>query len=457
MFTNSLFFGGQVENFIKIRYNDDINHNERRLVMNTEKQRPELKKIIQNIALIAWAVIFWTYVILTIVFWYKGAPERFFEYEITENGSVEITYCSSPFFMLNVPDTIDGKPVTSIGAQLFEDTLIEKNKIVDRKRSLMRNYVTAIHLPDTVEEIHFCAFEDCINLRTINMPKSLKYTGWHILADTNVSKLVFPEGITEIGCGEDIDLTYGECSESFGDMKYLRKVVFPKSLKKIGNNAFANCRSLKKIKIPDGVEEISYGAFQDSGLKQANFPKSLTTYDGCIFRGTPFEETLGKKAKDGFVIYNDVYLYKYVGDDENVVIPDGIENICDRAFWTGKKIKTVEIPKSVKHIDSAFQYSSVESLDIPDTVDTKSGMSFYGCSGLKKLVLPDKMTKIESCAFEDCISLESIHLPKKAKSIGYSAFSGCRSLKSITIPDRSIHKMHCAGRGRIPQKAEKDR
>ena len=392
--------------------------------MNTEKQRPELKKIIQNIALIAWAVIFWMYVILTIVFWYRGAPERFFEYEITEKGTVEINYCSAPFFMLNVPDTIEGRPVTSI------ETLFGFSYIDDGKSNFMRHFVTAIHLPDTVEEIHFCAFEDCINLRTINMPKSLKYTGWHILADTKVSKLVFPEGITEIGCGEDVDLAREKCYETFADMKYLRRVEFPKSLKKIGNHAFADCRSLKKIKIPDGVEEISYGAFQDSGIKQANFPKSLTTYDGCIFKGTPFEKTLEKQAKDGFVIYNDVYLYKYVGDDENVVIPDGIENICDRAFWEAGSVKTVEFPKSVKHIDSAFEYSSVESLDIPDTVDTEY-LSFYGSTKLKSITLPNNIKKIRYGAFEDCVSLESIVIPESVEEIGGDAFRNCFSLKKV--------------------------
>lgn len=393
--------------------------------MNTEKQRPGLKKIIQNIALIAWAVIFWTYVILTIVFWYKGAPERFFEYEITEKGTVEINYCSAPFFMLNVPDTIEGRPVTSI------ETLFGYSYIDDGKSNFMRHYVTAIHLPDTVEELHINAFDKCTNLRTINMPSNLKYAGCKLLADTKVSKLVFPEGITEIGCGEDIDFGHLECVLTFADMKYLRRVEFPKSLKKIGNNAFANCRSLKKIKIPDGVEEISYGAFQGSGIKQANFPKSLTTHIGCIFNGTPFEKTLEKQAKDGFVIYNDVYLYKYVGDDENVVIPNGIESICDMAFNKAGSVKTVEFPESVKHIDSAFEYSSVESLDIPDTVDTENGMSFYGCSGLKKIVLPDKITKIESCAFEDCKSLESIVIPESVEEIGGNAFCNCVSLKKV--------------------------
>ena len=120
----------------------------------------------------------------------------------------------------------------------------------------------------------------------------------------------FPDGINEIGCGTNVDYGYEICTESFADMKYLRKVDFPNSLKKIGNNTFANCPRLKKVTLPDSIEEIGYGAFQNSGLTEANIPKSLVGDCGGIFRGTPFEKSREKKAPGGFGVFNDVLLYK---------------------------------------------------------------------------------------------------------------------------------------------------
>lgn len=397
--------------------------------MQSIKQQSTPMKKTRNMVLIALLVLVLIYVILNIIFWHRGVPERFFKYEITENDSVEIKYCSAPFFLVNIPDTIEGKPVTSIG-RLFGDSFLD-----DGKCNFMKHYVTTVHLPDTVEEIHYYAFNNCKNLRSINIPVSLSYASSHILADTKVRELVFPEGITEIGCGYDHDLAREESTESFADMKYLCKVVFPKSLKKIGNNTFADCPRLKKVIFPDSIEEMGYGAFQNSGLTEANIPKSLVNNSGCIFKGTPFEESLEKEITGDYIIFNDVLLYKYVGDDENVVLPDGIESICDRAFWTAKNVKTVEIPESVRYINYAFQYSSIESLVIPDTIDAENEMSFYNCHNLKKIVLPDKITKISSCAFEYCSSLESINIPDSIKTIGCSAFGACTSLKSITIPD----------------------
>ena len=156
--------------------------------MESIKRQSGTKKKARRIILIALSVLILIYIIINILYWYKGAPERFFKYDITENGSVEVKYCSAPFFLLNVPSTIEDKPVTSIG-RLFGDSFLD-----DGKCNFFKHYVMAVHLPDTVEERHSCAFEDCANLRMINMPKSLKYTGWHILADTKVKELVFPDG-----------------------------------------------------------------------------------------------------------------------------------------------------------------------------------------------------------------------------------------------------------------------
>ena len=416
--------------------------------MESKNKQKSIIKIIRNIILSVLALVILIYVIVNIMFWKKGMPERFFEYEVLENGTVEIDYYSGPFFLLNIPDTIDGKPVTSIGSFIFDTTWLN-----DITRNSMQRYVTAVHLPDTVEEIHGWAFGYCKELRTINIPSNLRFSGSHILADTKVRKLVFPEGITEIGYGDTAEgFNYGTrpLMESFADMKYLQEVVFPESLttigdsafsgctslksvtlpkglKKICTNAFLDCKSLKKITIPDEIEEIKYGAFQDSGLTEANIPKNLKTDCGCIFRGTPFEETLEKEASDGFVIFNDVMLYKYCGDDENVVIPDGIESICDRAFWTGKIIKTVEIPESVKNINHAFQYSSVESIKLPNSIKVIDRYAFSDCPSLKKITIPASVEEIGDHAFENCPSLEQTIIEGSPK-MGEDVFKGSNPL-----------------------------
>ncbi|SFC34730.1 leucine-rich repeat domain-containing protein [Ruminococcus albus] len=426
--------------------------------MENTKPKKSLIKRIRNIVLILLSLIILIYVIINIVFWNIGMPERYFDYEVLENDTIEIEHYTGPFFLLNIPDTIEGKPVSSIGKSIFEESLYENGKYVDTKYYVMYKYVTAIHLPDTVEEIHCRAFENCTNLMTINIPSNLRYTGSYILAGTKVRELVFPKGITEICCGVDLDSSFiipNQCFFSFADMKYLRKVVLPEGLKKIGDSAFSDCTalksiiipnsveeietcafmkctSLKKVTLPNSIEEIGYGAFQKSGLTEVNIPKSLVKNGGCIFRNTPFEETLEKEAKGDFIIFNDVLLYKYIGEDENVVIPDGIESICDRAFLTSPNVKTVEIPESVRYINDAFQSSvydtsTIESLVIPDSVEEIDAYAFAECTALKKIVIPASVKEIGEHAFDGCTSLKEVIIEGSPK-IGEDAFKDCDSL-----------------------------
>ncbi|SFD04924.1 leucine-rich repeat domain-containing protein [Ruminococcus albus] len=211
--------------------------------MEDTKPKKSLPKRICIITLILLGLIFLIYVIINFVFWKKGMPERYFEYTILENDTVEIKHYTGSFFLLNIPDTIEGKPVTSIGYHIMWDK--DSNAL-----NWFSLFITSVHLPDTVEETHDYAFSNFTNLRTINIPSNLKRTGILILQDTKVTKLVFPEGITEIG------------DQAFNRCKALKKIVIPASVKHIDDHAFSECTSLEEVIIegsPDMGEEVFAG------------------------------------------------------------------------------------------------------------------------------------------------------------------------------------------------------
>lgn len=72
---------------------------------------------------------------------------------------------------------------------------------------------------------------------------------------------------------------------------------------------------------------------------------------------------------------------------------------------TDTDLKTVYVPASyyglpVKGIaDSAFQYSSIESVFLPDTIETIGNWAFSSCASLQKIVLPKSLKTIGSSAF----------------------------------------------------------
>lgn len=70
--------------------------------------------------------------------------------------------------------------------------------------------------------------------------------------------------------------------------------------------------------------------------------------------------------EDEFVIENGV-LKEYLGDSDNVVIPNGVVEIADRAFAGEEDIKSVTIPDSVTSIGEYAFYGllRLKSVTIP--------------------------------------------------------------------------------------------
>ncbi len=113
-----------------------------------------------------------------------------------------------------------------------------------------------------------------------------------------------------------------------------------------------------------------------------------------------------------------IKIEKYLGSDEEVVIPEEIE---------GKKVLTIG--------GAAFSgRNDITSVTIPNTVTGISGMAFSGCTGLEVMILPDSVTTIGSFAFSNCSSLVAVSFPDGLETIDAGAFTNCSSLKNVTIP-----------------------
>lgn len=58
--------------------------------------------------------------------------------------------------------------------------------------------------------------------------------------------------------------------------KARRRVYSSKGVKKIGYQSFYDCKNLKKLILPDGVEGIAGEAFNGASLKEIVIPDSVT-------------------------------------------------------------------------------------------------------------------------------------------------------------------------------------
>lgn len=76
-----------------------------------------------------------------------------------------------------------------------------------------------------------------------------------------------------------------------------------------------------------------------------------------------------------------------------------------------------------------------ENIIIPDCVTSIGDKAFYSCKNLVSVDIPDSVTEIELKAFEFCYDLTEINIPKNITEIDNTIFSRCDSLSVIKLPE----------------------
>ena len=122
----------------------------------------------------------------------------------------------------------------------------------------------------------------------------------------------------------------------------------------------------------------------------------------------------------------------------SVVMPDTVIYILPWAFVNCENLKSIQISASLLAIGlNAFQNcTALETIDLSMATSMESieDDAFRGCLGLREITFSDSIVRIGKNAFFQCESLEQIILPKNLQEIGESAFCACIGAKKIWIP-----------------------
>ena len=377
-----------------------------------------------------------------------------------------VTDCDSSVTKANIPHTIKGVTVTSIGEEAFYGCIS----------------LTSVTIPDSVTSIGGSAFYNCKSLTSVTIPGSVTSIDKDAFCFCrSLTSVTIPDSVTSIGryafayCESLTSVTIPDSVTSIGDYAFygcesLTSVAIPDSVTCIGNCAFWKCSSLASVTIPDSVTSIGEYAFSDcKSLTSVTIPDSVTsisnyTFDSCT--------SLTSVTIPDSVTSIGEFAFRYCKSLTSVAIPNSVTSIGERAFSECTSLTSVTIPDSVTSIGvGAFasctsltgiwvaegnsHYSSdasgvlfskdkttlvqcpgtLAACMIPDSVTSIVGYAFAGCTSLTNVTIPDSVTSIGSHAFSYCKSLTSVTIPDSVTSIGGSAFGNCTSLTSVTIPD----------------------
>lgn len=282
----------------------------------------------------------------------------------------------------------------AIGSGNAVDDVYVKNA---RSRNYELSYVFGLQdviIPDTVidDNMGESAFEKCINLNQVTLSKNLT----EIKANT----------FSGAG-GEVLNALDTQDAAKYYDYYGLRSIVIPDSVKKIGNNAFANCYNLFLQKrggssFGTSVESIGESAFSGCySLDSIRFPTSLLTIGKEAFAKCSVQELEQREIN-----YEDTgKRYRYWRNlGEYGTKGEKKKGLNEIDFTAATKLESIGV--------GAFKQTNVVTVNMTDAPFVH---------------IPDSL-------FEQCTYLKTIAFQKTTASVGSNVLKDVLNIVSVTLP-----------------------
>ena len=246
--------------------------------------------------------------------------------------------------IVSIPSTVPVEgteyPVKAIAGRAFSSTSITSVEIADGLETIGQEafsnceQLSRISLPSTLVTIESSAFNNCRRLAGITIPASVKTIGNNALsgcynletievADGNEAyeslgsnviierktktlllgckNSTIPDGVAAIGA-----LAFNNCQ--------IEKIQFPETVKSIGNDAFASCRYLTEVILPEGLDSIAYSAFRNCELLETiEFPSTVKYFGEEAFYNCHNLMNVVSNIEDPKEISESVFGYGYSG------------------------------------------------------------------------------------------------------------------------------------------------
>ena len=187
-------------------------------------------------------------------------------------------------------------------------------------------------------------------------------------------------------------------SGAFQQCKGIKQLIIPEGIEYVEDGAFADCSNLIKIVLPNALSRIGNqnsrsiglghkGAFQGTAISEIDLPNLIKVIPRSCFSNC-------KQLR-------------------KVQFPDTLEEISSSAFWVNEKLTDIQLPPTVRKIGSS---------------------AFYGCTSLSNVNLNEGLKTIEGGAFENCSAIAEIIIPSTVETFGTDIFKcGYGGNKNILI------------------------
>lgn len=289
-----------------------------------------------------------------------------------------------------VPETITVEGVDYTVTELSEKAFDEAD-------------ITSLALPSSIKKLGYWSISFCTELKKVNVPASVEEIAEGTFRFcTGITDFTFEEGNNHFIMESDmlmtadkkrlIHLFYAE------DEDKTLNVTLPSTITAIDEYALA-CRSVKEIKLHEGVEKIGQYAFSFALLSSIEIPASVT------FLGEAFVSWIPGLKK--ITVAEGNTCCKFVND--------ALYNADMTLFYMVLPGNNkIEIAETVTRIgDAAIQSTELETLVIPDNVREIGIQAIIDNPKLKTVVIGSGVEEIGIMALDENKSLEAIYLRRE--------------------------------------------
>lgn len=185
--------------------------------------------------------------------------------------------------------------------------------------------------------------------------------------------------------------------------------------------------------------DLAYAFSNMKNLRQIKLPKTLKGVGAHILDGTPIEKVTLPTAPEHIGAYAfHLSSFDYEGGCKlkGVDLPESVDSLAAYAL-EGIKFRTIDVSRISKMGEGCLSKTNVSEATLHSSLKRIPAKAFSGCSKLTSVAVPGSVESIGEGAFSWC-GLTSVVIGEGVRSIGKEAFEGNRALADVTVPNSVV-------------------